>query len=131
MNEQSIQQFYKRIELERAELQVDLKNLSFNKTESKVGDFGCGAGYISWCLLLEIPKSECVGIDKFSPLDIPPEWDIENYFQTWDIDSVQNHNKNVLDHIKSETSENQENDLLREFRSIVTNENRQPIIRKG
>jgi hypothetical protein len=43
-----------------------------------VGDFGCGWGYITWCLMHEIPNSECIGIDKFDP-DNPPTLGYERF----------------------------------------------------
>ena len=42
-------------------------------TFKKVGDFGCGWGYITWSLMQEISVSECIGIDKFDP-KTPPVW---------------------------------------------------------
>ena len=73
MDKSRYQQFLHRVKREREELQEDLINLPLNASTSKykVGDFGCGWGYITWCLMHEIPNSECVGIDKFDPADPP------------------------------------------------------------
>jgi len=78
MAKDSIQRFLDRIKSDREELREDLMGLPLNKSECKVGDFGCGWGYITWCLMHEIPNSECIGIDKFDP-DNPPTLSYEQF----------------------------------------------------
>lgn len=74
MNKNTNQQFRDRIKFERAELRDDLDGLPTSEFK-KVGDFGCGWGYITWSLALEIPDSDCVGVDRFDP-ENPPTLDI-------------------------------------------------------
>jgi len=67
------------------ELREDVMDLPINEFK-KVGDFGCGWGFTTWCLMREIPNSECIGIDKFDPKDPPPpcskDFSLE-YVQNW------------------------------------------------
>ena len=70
MDENKYQQFLDYIKSEREELREDLIGMPIIASK-KVGDFGCGWGYITWCLMHEIPTSECIGIDKFDPDDPP------------------------------------------------------------
>jgi hypothetical protein len=129
--------FLDRVSRERVELQEDLANLSFDKPELKVGDFGCGAGFISWCLLLEIPHSEVVGIDKYTNIEIPSEWkscnrwSVEDFFQSWSIETVRSNNSNIVDYVNSMPIEIQNNNLIRELHNTIAKSKRQPIVQKG
>jgi len=138
LNEKLFQELLEKIKLIQSELQEDLSGLPLNKYGLKVGDFGCGAGYTTWSFLLSLSKSECIGVDKFLPFDIPPEWetllskwDIESDFQRWNIESVQSHNKDIVDYIKSGTFEVQGDALLQGLCSAVVKDERQPAIQRG
>lgn len=84
MNKIVNQQFHDRIKFEQEELREDLTGLPIWEFK-KVGDFGCGWGYITWSLAQKIPASICLGIDKFDP-ENPPTFDsrfsLEN-IQNW------------------------------------------------
>lgn len=71
MDKSKYQQFVDYVKPEIEELQEDLRGLPLTVMSYKVGDFGCGWGYITWCLMHEIPNSECIGIDKFDPENPP------------------------------------------------------------
>lgn len=84
MDEITYQQFIDYIKPKIEELREDLIDLPINAFE-KVGDFGCGWGFTTWCLMREIPNSECIGIDKFDP-ENPPTWSKDfslEYVQNW------------------------------------------------
>lgn len=83
MNENINQQFLDRIKSEREELREDLIGLPVSEFK-KIGDFGCGWGYITWSLSQEIPASDCIGIDKFDP-ENPPTFDMG-----FSLENVQN-----------------------------------------
>jgi SAM-dependent methyltransferase len=106
MDKNKNQQFGDRINFERDELREDLMGLPINEFK-KVGDFGCGWGFVTWSLMQEIPASECVGIDKFDPNDPPTfsegfsreniqNWykqiDAKNYPDFWQGDIVSGEN---------------------------------------
>jgi hypothetical protein len=100
MSLDKLQQFSERIKAEREELRFDLLGMAINSAECNVGDFGCGWGFITWCLLLEIPNSVCIGIDKFDPSNPPEPEDIFRDEQ-FSIESVQNRFEKVSDEIRS------------------------------
>jgi len=84
MDEIKYQQFLDYIKPRMEELREDLVGLPINAFK-KVGDFGCGWGFTTWCLMREIPNSECIGIDKFDP-ENPPTWSNDfslEYVQNW------------------------------------------------
>ena len=78
-----------RLFIEWMELQEDISGLSFNLRDSKIGDFGCGRGFITWCLRLLFPNSECIGVDKFDPRD-PPDWRLFGEYGSFSLDNVRN-----------------------------------------
>ena len=91
MEENTYQRFLDRVKFETEELREDLIGLPLNMANWKVGDFGCGWGYVTWGLMQEIPNSECIGIDKFDP-EYPP--DIESY-GVFSYDKVQKNFKEI------------------------------------
>jgi len=80
--------------------------------------------------MLEIPNSECIGIDKFDPENPPPFEDIFRNEQ-FSIDSVQSRFKEVIDEINSGIVELQGNDLLSDICRVIIDEEQHPVIRKG
>jgi hypothetical protein len=59
-------EFFKNLKLELEDLQEELRSVSLNIPDSRVGDFGCGAAYTTLSLMLLLMANECVGIDKFA-----------------------------------------------------------------
>ena len=47
-------------------MQDELRDVPLHISCRKIGDFGCGAGYTTRCLMLARQAGECIGIDKFS-----------------------------------------------------------------
>lgn len=88
MDENKYQQFLNYIKPEREEVREDLIGMPITAPQ-KVGDFGCGWGFTTWCLMQEIPATECIGIDKFDP-DNPP-----TFAKGFSLDSVQNWYKEI------------------------------------
>lgn len=131
MGPDRLQQFFERISSEREELREDLLGLTLDIPKCKVGDFGCGWGYITWCLMLEIPNSDCIGIDKFDPDNPPPEPEDMSRNEQFTIDNVQNRFKKVVDEIHSGTVELQKHDLSRNLCSQLSRMEKYPVIQKG
>lgn len=85
MEENTYKQFLDSIKFEQEELREDLEGLPIHEFK-RIGDFGCGWGFITWSLAHEIPDSNCVGVDRFDP-ERPPHlfemgFSIEN-IQNW------------------------------------------------
>ncbi len=59
-------EFLERIKLELEDLQEELKGLPPLKSGCRVGDFGCGKGYVTLCLMLMLQANESIGIDRFT-----------------------------------------------------------------
>lgn len=138
MDKNRIQQFFDSLESERKELREDLIGLPLSTSSYTIGDFGCGSGNTTWCLLLELPYSNCVGIDKFEQLNIPRELldnferqDIEDRFQCWSIDSVEGQSREIIDYINSSDVELQEHNLSIYIRHVIVDEERYPVFRKA
>ncbi len=138
MNRNSLEKFLDRISYEREELIDDISDLPVKLPNIKVGDFGCGLSYITWCLMLEIPDSIIVGIDKYDSEEIPPELErifgrqeIEEKETYRSIEIVQNRNDDFLCKIHSINEIPSDELLLRDICYEVNIKNRNPIIQKG
>ena len=59
-------EFIERLKLEIEDIHDELFSVPFNRTISKICDFGCGEGYTTLGLMLALKATECIGIDKFS-----------------------------------------------------------------
>ena len=129
MNNDLIQQFLEQIAFERKELQKDLMGLPLHAF-NRVGDFGCGWGFITWCLMLEITKAECVGLDKFDPKNPPYLSDILNHAH-FSRHSVETQLRKISKDIRSRNSEHKEDDLLSEIRHKIIDKERFPIFHKA
>ncbi|MDP1545267.1 MAG: class I SAM-dependent methyltransferase [Anaerolineales bacterium] len=70
MDESAYKQFLDRIKFEQEELREDLKGLPTHEFK-RIGDFGCGWGFVTWSLAQEFPTSDCVGVDRFD-FEKPP-----------------------------------------------------------
>jgi SAM-dependent methyltransferase len=68
-----MQEIIDRLKLEREDIKQDLAGFDLLKVPiSRIGDFGCGWGYTSLSLMLELNPVECIGVDQFSGiLDTP------------------------------------------------------------
>jgi len=88
MNKIKYEEFLNIVKPKKEELREDLSNLPIIEYK-KVGDFGCGWGYFTWCLKHEIPDSECIGIDIFDPNNPPNFSDIINK-SIFTLDRVKN-----------------------------------------
>lgn len=74
---------FERFKLEREDIQEDLKGLGLDVSEFRIGDFGCGWGYTTLSLMLELHTSECIGVDQFVKhpiLDVPSIDDVNLQF---------------------------------------------------
>jgi hypothetical protein len=69
-----MQKFFDKLKLEREDVREDLEGIDPKGSEWRRGDFGCGWGLPTLCLILELHPSECIGIDPFVKeeiLDVP------------------------------------------------------------
>lgn len=74
---------FERLKLEREDIQEDLMGLELDASHLRIGDFGCGWGYTTLSLMLELLTSECIGVDQFikNPLlDVPSIEDVNLQF---------------------------------------------------
>jgi len=70
-----MQRFLERLKLEREDVRQDLIGLNLgNFPIGRIGDFGCGWGFATLSLILELNAAESIGIDQFVQddfLDVP------------------------------------------------------------
>jgi len=77
-----LQKFFDRLIFEVEDIQEDLRDLR-SKSGWKVGDFGCGKGYTTLALALEIDAADCIGIDKFEKnqiFSVPSINEVRNFY---------------------------------------------------
>jgi len=102
-----------RFELEREDLQQDLKGLDLSLAECRIGDFACGWGNTSLGLMLELKCHECIGVDRFEKntlLDVPSLEDVQEQF------------KEIRDMAFTSPSLLQDNKIVTEIRNLYKNE---------
>jgi len=130
MKPDRVKQFLEHMLLEREELREDLLGISLDQLERKVGDFGCGWGYITWCLMLEIRNSSCIGVDRFDPGN-PPE--LEDIFsdELFTINNVQNRFNLVSQDLNSDAIKFQEHELLRDLYLQLSLRKNHPAVQRG
>ena len=64
--------YFKHLHLVREDIREEFTRLEIRPRASRVCDFGCGCGLFTHGLALEIPGSECFGVDLFGR-DVTPE----------------------------------------------------------
>ena len=68
-----MQEIIDKLKLEKEDIEQELVGLDFLKTSiNQIGDFGCGWGYGTLSLMLQLNPSKCIGVDQFTGiLDTP------------------------------------------------------------
>jgi len=123
-----MQQFLDQLTLEREDVQDDLESVRLSVPKCRVGDMGCGWGFTTLSLTLELRPSECIGIDQFvrdSIFGVPAFEDVQSLFSVI--------RAGVIDQASEVQRDDLRNDLRRLFQEgyypvlrasdIVTGEN--------
>jgi SAM-dependent methyltransferase len=63
--DQRIRKYFKHINLYREDIREVVDNFRINFNRMRICDFGCGSGFTTFALALEIDKSVCTGLDLF------------------------------------------------------------------
>jgi hypothetical protein len=96
---------FERLELEREDVQADLMGLGLGLSPFKIAEVGCGWGYTTLSLMLELQTSECIGVDQFVKnylLDVPSIEDVNLQFDEIKNEVLSNAYTSEDDSIKGE-----------------------------
>jgi SAM-dependent methyltransferase len=77
-------QSLERLNHELENIQEELKGLLAITPNCKIADFGCGSGYASMCMMLELHAADCIGVDNVN------NWQ-------WNIDEVRPYLNSITD----------------------------------
>jgi SAM-dependent methyltransferase len=69
---------FERLALELEDIQQDLEGLPPIKPDCRIGDFACGSGYATLCLMLEYHAIDCFGIDNSKSWQLPSIPQLQN-----------------------------------------------------
>jgi hypothetical protein len=61
-----IRKYFKYLDLVREDIREELDTLNTQGEGIRICDYGCGNGITTFGLGLEIPKSQCIGVDLFN-----------------------------------------------------------------
>lgn len=73
---------FERLALELEDIQQDLEGLPSIRSECRIGDFACGSGYATLCLMLEYHAMDCFGIDMSKSWQLPSRMQMQDDFDT-------------------------------------------------
>ncbi|RIK31686.1 MAG: hypothetical protein DCC56_05750 [Anaerolineae bacterium] len=117
-----------KLKLEREDVQEDLRGLKLAPLALRVGDFGCGWGYTTLSLMLELQTFECFGVDRFTKnlvLDVPSIEDVNLQFNELREEVLSNAYPPEEHNIKSEIHQILQNSPFPKFQvgDVVTGDN--------
>lgn len=95
--------FFERLKLELEDLREELVGLASGRIDYRVGDFGCGWGYTTLGLMLELHVAESIGIDKFMGNFLSPSFqDVQHLFDTVREITIKESDKSPYDDLKGD-----------------------------